>query len=306
MSIYAKPSKELVFDLIAESNPNLPFPVTKDNTTLGPPVAFVPSGGRIQNTEIELFPRLPSGYIKKTKVKYRRINLGSLFKGTEIVLPAYTPVGIGGNPFQFHELLAQFNKDYGMSLTVDDVENPWFPAGTDNYYPGKRTVKTVVKAKPGSLGFIGEMVVRWVFIEQEVGEVIVNRELDCREYPGGNDFDNNHKYVLNLLSYGIDFTELADDYESGIFQQSPLGTGSAAALAAQQRTLDYIALYSGVTLDKSTENTEFGVKQSTSVKYQLPHPDVPHANPKFSAVVVVSYPQAGTWATGQLYLHYNV
>lgn len=303
--IYAKPSSDLVFDLIAESNPVLPITLSKAHCRFGVPRKVVGYGPVPANTEIDVYPRLPSGYVNKATVRYRRLSLLELFKGVAPEVKKYTDAPISSSPFSTHALLPVINQTFGLSLTTDDIVDLPLPPGSDGYYPNLRSVKVVLRAKDTSLGFVGEIMLRWVFLERDLSEIITETELDGRTYPDGNDFEVSHKYILDLLSYGIDFTELSADYESGVFQASPMGMGSAATLAAQQRTLDYISLYAGVTLSKDVANAPFGIKNAVATRYVLPNPAVPHANPNFSAVVVVSYPTQDTWATGQLYIHYN-
>lgn len=303
---YTKPSKELVFDLIRSSNPLLPFPIVETSTTLGSPVAITPNAGAIQNTELKVIPRQLSGYIGSAVVRYRRLDLGSIFRSVVPVLPLYSAKPLNQSPFTLYQLLPELNRVFGTSFTTDDLIDGSVASGTDNFYgQGIRTREVLAKAKGTSLGFSGQFTFRWVQADERLVDAIPLYDLDGRVFPGGNDFVSQHKYILDMATYGFDFTEIFPDVNDPAITGAPIGHFTNAVI--WERIFAFIQQCGGPTFTTQNPPTPFGLGGITAARYVLPANNQPDANfSRFNRVVVVNYPANQSWAVGQLYLHYNV
>jgi len=304
MPLYAKPSKELVIDLINEANPQLPFPLTKDTVSVALPVKLPDTPGKIQNASVDVVPRAPSGYTNKMTLQYRRINLASLFRGVEVRVDVYTSRGTGIAPIRLSDILSALNKKYGLSLAYEDIQDAWFPTANANAVPGKRSSRQVLRMHPQSYAYVGEVTVLWVQGLQNVADMVKQTSLDGRLYPGGNVFDETHKYVANLDTFSLDMTEHSAAMNA-LQAGSVIGSGNTTVLANQQAVIDLINQLTGKTFLRDVAG-EYGLATCTVQRYTLPAVAVPEANASFNRLVTFTFPTAHPWGVGKLYLHYNV
>ncbi len=302
MPLYAKPSKELVIDLINQANPQLPFPLTKDTVSITDPVKLANTPGKIQNASVDVIPRAPSGYINKTTVQYRRIDLAALFRGVEIRVDVYTARGTGVVPIRMSDVLPYINQKYGLSLAYEDIQDIWFPAANSGAVPGKRSARQVLRAAALSHAFVGEVTVLWVQGPQDIAKMITRTTLDGRAYPGGNVFEGEHKWVADLETYGFSFSEYAT-----VMNSLSAGTfiGSGGQLTQQQNLINIINELTGKTFLRDS-NGEYGLLGCAIGRTTLPSPTFPEANNQFSRLLTLTFPTNHPWGVGKFYLHYDV
>lgn len=310
MPIFSKGSKELVVDLINESNPGLPFPLEVNKVRLGTPVAIAPVG--ILNTEIWVYPANDSPYNGKIKLRYRRIDLRDLFKNVQPEIHKYTSVAGGSVPFNTHQLLADFNARYGMNIAQADVTVQDFPAVTDGYYP-LRTCVAELRIKPSCLAFVGtesagqSLLLRWVFTERDLSTMITQTDLNGRLYPGGNNFDSNHPVVIALSTFGTDFSGISATLEDiravGGIQ---FGTGDPRSTVVLNEMNAQSAVNSWSQLDAPIDSN-YGLRTVPIYSYTLPNALFPDVNPNFNRVAVIDYDAYASpkKQVGKAYLHYN-
>lgn len=301
MPIFDKTPTELILKLVNTANTDLPFEITTHNAGISAPAVIPNVPPSVADTEV-LLSSLPDGeYYGNKKIQYRRINLTHLFKDVKPEVAKYTAVANGGSAFTIYDLLADFNKRWGMNLTTDDIVNAAIPVWTDNYYPGLRTAKVTVVTKPTSKAYVGSFELRWVYTKRSLANLVSITDTPERAFPGGNVFDVDHKEVLNSMAWGIDFTDLlAGTSWNGSFYNDALG---AAALALINQS-------AGTTLTNHPAgfNTPNNLYTAQVVTYSLPAAAFPEAKSQYFNRLTVITPtaqQKELWCAGALYLHYN-
>lgn len=305
MALYTKPPKELLLDLIRESNPGLPLPLNAEKLSFSIPkeIPLVPNSK--VNTEITITAKGSSGYVKKTTVRYRRLSLSTLFRGLEAEVHKYTAKGPYDYPFDMYGLLNEINLRFGLNLTQDDVVNTWFPWQNDKYYPDLRSSQAVLKAKPDSLVWLSQTTIRWVSDKQSIADMILKLELPGRMFPGGSSTPSS-KYTLDCATYDADFGEFSKNMEHAWLTGFPFGDSNVQVRPIHDEVLAAINLVTGQTYTYSPPPAAFGLGGIMPVRYTLPNAAIPEANSKdFNRVVVFPYPVAGVWGVGRLLLHYN-
>ena len=100
MTFYAKPSPDLVFDLINKANPGLPLPLSAAVVRLDLPKPIVGAGPADLNTTVNASAKRGQGYTGTKTISYRRINLGNFFKDTLAIVNKYKA---GGQPVKFSD-----------------------------------------------------------------------------------------------------------------------------------------------------------------------------------------------------------
>lgn len=212
MPLYNKPSKDLVYDLINEANPDLDIPITPINATLGLPTAL---GGSPAwpNPNTSILASAAAGsddYIGKQTLNYRRLDLAALFRGMTVTISKYRDVsGLSSSStvYTVYQLLADINQRYGMNLTEDDLTNAAIPRGT-TMENGFNTNTITVSVKATSLGFIGTFQLKWINAKRQISDMVTVTEIPGRLFPGGNDFTGAHPDIMTSNAFGLDFTDL--------------------------------------------------------------------------------------------------
>jgi hypothetical protein len=305
VSLYPKPPKESLIDVIRASNPNLPLPLTADMVTFGEPKAIPLVSGSSNNTEIVMSARGLSGYVNKTTVKYRRLDLATLFRGLSAEVYKYTAAGPYNYPFDIYGLLKEINKRFGLNLTEDDVANSWFPWENDKYYPDRRSSQAALAAKPNSLMYVGKTVLRWVSDRKSIADMILKTEIPGRFFPDGKSAIPT-KYVLDCATYDADFGEFSKDMAHGWLTGFPFGYADPNVRRIHDEVLSGINRVTGETYTYDTPPEPFGLGGIVPVRYTLPNVAIPEANSTdFNSVIVFPYPVNGVWGVGRLLLHYN-
>lgn len=315
-------SSAMVLNLIRASNPNLPMEITQDNARLLNPTTIPTPNGGIVNTELSIVPKPRSGYTGKTKVKYRRINLGTLFRSITVEVEAFSPAPPGSYAFKISGLLPYLNKKYGLSLTIDDIVDAWMPPDSmkNPGYVGRRSSSVTVKANPKSLGYIGSFVMRWLPVKQRLNKVVTVTDIPGRLFPGGNDFDQNQRTRLNSETYGIDFTLMLAEVISNPWGGNPLidymsggvlfGDPRSDILVAHGFLLSKINQYckSSYVIDKNEgwEDLPNNMNLGTIESISLPSAKYPEANSiNYKKLIVIKPNVATSWSEGVMFLHHN-
>lgn len=158
MMDYNKPAKELLLDLVYESN-GIRFGV--DDISFGPPEALDPRPDLDWDPNtfvpVEVVESVDVRYEGETGFMYRRAPINEV---TPVV--GALPVKISAYPYQTLDVLAQINAYLGLALTPDEVINDTY---TDASMP------LIVRVADTALCFIGEITITdTVFI----GMVTVN------------------------------------------------------------------------------------------------------------------------------------
>jgi len=312
MPLYKKPSKDLVYDLINEANPQLEIPASALNVSLGVPAAIAGTSWPANNTNIVLSPAPGSGdFIGRQTVSYRRLDLSALFRGQTILIKKFKSTASSSSGtlmYTVYQLLADINSRYGMNLTEDDVNNANILRGS-TLEDGQYTTTVTVSTKATSLGYTGSFSLKWLNTKQSLEDMITVRTLGGRLFPGGNDFSGAHKEILAMAGYGIDGSDALRRTSSTWNGTATSGVVAAAHQVWLSAMLDDINIKCGTSYKCTnggsylTTNEFFGMNYTIVV---LPHANYPDANTTdFNRLFIITAPANCPWAVGDLYVHAN-
>jgi hypothetical protein len=306
MTFYAKPSSDLVYDLINKANPGLPLPLSAAVARLELPKTIAGAGPAALNTTIKASASRGQGYTGTKTLSYRRIDLSSFFKNTVAIVNKFKA---GGQPVKFSDYLDDFNVRYGFSLTSDDFTDVNFPAVSIDPVDNRRTAAVVVNAKPNSLGFIGAFTFRWKESPQELKNIIVKPELPGRVYPPAT--------FVNMLTYGGDNTaglsapvpgtpyKLMDYFADQLLFA---GTARPDLLIGHSQFLNTVNSGYGTMFfaDSSKPQSTPGNLFNAVIRIvTLPNALYPTANNNYKYLLVLQLQPGHTWGTGDLFFHHN-
>lgn len=313
MPFYKKPSKDLVYDLINEANPQLAIPASAVNVTLGTPSVISGGSWPANNTKISLSPAPATGdFIGRQDVNYRRLDLSALFRGQTILIKKFKSVtssSAGTLMYTVYQLLADINVRYGMNLTQDDVNDANILRGS-TLEDGQYTTTITVTTKATSLGYTGSFSLKWLNTKQALEDMVTVRELGGRLYPGGNDFSGAHKEILSLAAYGIDFggalRRVNSTWNGASVAARPIASAEQPWAKA---SLDDINVKCGTSYKCTVGGSYQTVGEFYGMNYTivtLPHANYPDANSAdFNRLIIITAPADCPWAVGELYLHVN-
>lgn len=158
-----KTSRSILLDLIYAS---LGTRLLPDDITWGTPEAFepYPDDDFKRDTRLQLLASEDAKYVRGRKsVTYRRLNLVDLEPVSQNVVTSR------GFPFSTYEVLDQLNLIYGVMLEEDDVYDLQYTHMAGPF---------VLRAKPGSLAWLGELEFAVEFADLELPALVINREMD--------------------------------------------------------------------------------------------------------------------------------
>lgn len=190
MSIYDKPSAEMLLEAInRENNTSL----TWSQIAAGFPEAITtPLAPR--DTRVLLYGLNGQGYKGNVTIEYNRIDTAVLFRN---IVPF-----VSTNPVaKLSQLLPFLNKQYGLSLTADDIEEQSVSELGDAFV-------ITVKVKPGSLAWQTDFALRFAKFLPNLKDVVTDVDLSAIVAPFTVDVKPRAEYV----AYGYDWSELADTF----------------------------------------------------------------------------------------------
>jgi hypothetical protein len=279
--------------LINTSNPGLKVPLTVDMLRTLVPTAVTPGSGQIQDTSLRLLsvPGNLGKYIGTQTLYYRRINLANLFRSMTLTLDNY----LGSTTMTAAQFCTAFNTKYGTELVPSDFSNTSFTSGTS--YP--------VSIVAGSLCYEGSFTFKWTQGVPTMHQAITNQVLAGKLYPGGNTFGGGRKPQADVLTYGLDCSQIRT-----ALLALPSSVASATPTNWTQANYSAVLAYlqqSRPDLNFSGQDsaTQGGLGNLAMTRYVLPAASVPGANSNKYANVTVITAVAGSWFQGQLYLHFN-
>lgn len=272
-----KSSKALVYDLINQANPHLPFPLSADNCRLEKIKAVVPTeatGNR--NTQVRVRGVQGDGFQDQLTLYYDRMALDKVIR----------PIGAGvtmGSKFvtftarTFHQALPVITLAYGVELGTWDINDASLPSPE---VPNATSAVTMT-ANNASPAYRGSVVLRLARGKPLLQEGITVSVLEPCVHPISV---AENKICVDMVTYGLDFTA----YRSAL----TVNAGGMPNWAELRAVLDELGI---PNYPAPTQNTV--VDQATSA--------VGSANKAFDRVVIHSGIDA-TGVKGTAYYHYNV
>ncbi|QVW28659.1 putative virion structural protein [Erwinia phage pEa_SNUABM_8] len=195
MSIYNKPSREMLLDAINKQNNLLANPLTWNQIASGYPET-VSTPGADRNTRVLLYGLNGQGYKGNVTIEYDRIQMPVLFRNV-------IPVVITNPVNKLSELLPFLNKKYGLSLIADDVEDFSVAAMGESWIAD-------VTIKPGCLAWQGTFKMRYAKFFPNLADVVTDVALAAIAPP----FTLGAKPQADYVSYGYDWTEMAQQFNT--------------------------------------------------------------------------------------------
>lgn len=283
MGAYSKTPEALVFDLIAEANPQLPIRLTPQNCRLGVPAAITPAAGTIWDTRVQVIPNKDSGYAGSFTVQYRRIDLAALLRNMRIEIDTY----YSGSYLPKTLYIPALNDKFGLQLTQDDISTSQIAAGSTAL-----GVVSACKAYKGSFNLI------WTKGKQFLSEVVAAGPIAALFWPYNSEVVAD-KPQGEFMLYGVDFT--ADKATL-----AALSTGSALTTnSAFSALLNRINNLYDTNLSLGDPTVKGGLLGLVATRFTLPNTSVPQANSDNYTTVIAIAAKADSWFTGRLLLHYN-
>lgn len=274
---------------LTDANPGLvQVPNATDNYLLhidGAPA--VPGTQPVRDSLVSFRSYKPSFYQGKATYNYRRINLAEIAVGQSLLVRSAKSTGT----LTFSEVIGLFNAQYPVQLTVDDLvtqPDQTVPAAVGDY-----TTWTLT-AKPDSLGYTGNVTLRWMRTALTLKDTISQPDVDGRVWPVALDVDPNlnTSLVLNAVGFGIDFSTTDS-------------TVSLAAVTGTSTGVNNASLGRAGLMISEQKGYQFTVPiLSPCINVPTTSPLAPLADRSYAKVVIVT-PNNASRGIGQLYLHYN-
>lgn len=295
---YRKPQDQLIYDLIEESNPGFKaaYPLGSLQFTNMTAITVDSADPYKRDTQVVCSGKTGSGVTGRVTVKYRRINLSTMFKNMSVVLTDWLPSNITILPRA--TWTASLAAKYGLSV----VDADW------NATYGGMTVNAVQPTlSVNSLCYTGGITgIVWKRGKQPMSNMIPDNKqvLVGRLYPGGNDFSNqSRKPVGEWQLYGLDASEIKSTIE-GFAASTAVAVNDASAPVVA--LLNWLKANSGKTNWSTADSSvDGGIGGLTWYRYSLPSVSVPEGNTsRFNRALVIQS-TSSSWFSGKLILHYN-
>ena len=277
-----------VDDFLAAINTANSTAFTPDDVVIGTPQVVEGTWqGQVttHNTALRLTAK-PGGQYQGTKVlTFDRLKLNEL---TAAHIPGFRISAY--NKDSVHDLIPMIAYWTGIHFTTDDlIDNPL----TDN---GDNTWTAILSAKPGSVGWIGN-----VSVIVKKGSAPINEMVQVTSLPGLNyPTENVNDTFAQLYMYGYDFTS----YFSQVQAMTPgvLTTEQADQLVTAFKAIDISA---GKALwVNNPGDTQWNLAGATIISNGLNSGSLP-TNPAYKYVMALQAAGSVLVPAGVMYLHYN-
>lgn len=184
---------ELILDLVNHHNQG-PVPFTLDNIR---PVGQipVPGAGNQHKGQTTLAAMPFSEYEGEVQITYDRINLSTIFQG---ITPSIN--GLGAT--SIHKMLPELNRELGLLLTEDDVEDSKY-----TWLEERERRNVLLKAKKSSLIYSGELNVVYERRRMTLAEALRGYQPEVHLLPG-NTLEGiaENKVSVTKDTWATDFT----------------------------------------------------------------------------------------------------
>lgn len=290
-----KPQRELLYDLIERSNPGFKAKFPLSVLKFGTPSAIPVNGNdRFKNdTQIVVSSSDAAIAMGTVTVRYRRIEMATLFNGAFIFLDEYDGVSQSLTAAQWRQMV---NDKYGLSTEYDD----WgtgivsLPAGSKY----STTMATTSKCYRGSY------TIQYVPGKRKMEHLLAGKKnLAGRTWPTDNDFS---KPKGSQIAYGLDFSPIKDTGMNAFTSPQGMPTNQNGTNPIFNAIINFLNANTdrknwsdkGITVDG-------GITGNTWTRLSLPNALVPEANSKDFNMCVVMSGHPSAWFQGNLIFHYN-
>jgi len=286
---------DILYDLIEASNPGFKTVYPKGTVQFGAPaVISVQPGDPYKNDTSILISAAPgSSVLGQQTVKYRRIDLGTIYRNMKLTLNDY----FATTQLPVATWKASFAQKFGIKIPASDIAN------TAALSSGVATTVSVVTT---SQCYKGSVQLTWTVGPRPFNMLITdsNRALAGRLYPGGNDFTTpGRKPQGEFIVYAQDASAI-----SAILQTiPPVWNPTVGANSGLQQILDWLNVNTAYNNWQIADAaTPGGCVNITWYRYSLPAAALPEANvAKYNTAVVIQA-AANSWFAGKVILQYKV
>ena len=297
------PTDQLVVHQINDDNPDAK--ISLDKVTLGAPAVVDLTGadGKKRNTKINVKARKGKGFRDAEDVKFNRLEMGALFRNTNVFLNVHEPKNSG-------ELLAALNRGYGLNLQLTDIVPTDIAAGVNpvpedpeaDDPPPTDHVITMHALCPSFIGALNVKIGPKPATGERLSLVITKTELDGLAYPDGSSETKGQAYVY---SFGTDCSPILPYFES--MAGTAAGTAiDAAKFVAELNKVFFDEWKVGDTaIDFNGKGAKLSYIGPTSTTTPQGTEYRPGVNQAFSDVMVVELSDLCNNLQGMLWLHYN-
>lgn len=194
MSIYDKPSREMLLDAINKQNGLTANPLTWSQIASGYPEE-VQTPGADRNTRVLLYGLNGQGYKGNVTITYDRIVMPVLFRNV-------VPVVVTNPVDKLSDLLPFLNAKYGLSLIADDIVDQSVKSLGESWILD-------VAVKPGCLAWQGTFRLRYAKFFPNLVDVVTDVDLSAIIAPYAVAAKPHAEYV----AYGYDWTDMRQSFE---------------------------------------------------------------------------------------------
>lgn len=289
---YKLSSTDLLYKLIEYSNPGFTAQFPKGTIQFSAPTSVSVVAGDAYNTDttVTVSSAPGAGKIGNQTIRYRRIDMTTIFKSMVIKLTDYS----AGTTLAEAVWKGSFRSQYGINIVDADFTNTGAINGGN----------TTIAIKATSLCYKGSFVLNWVSGKRLITSIITdaNRALVGRLYPGGNDFTTaGRKPQGEFLVYCQDASSLKTLLEALASSSAPSSTDSTVT----QVVNFLLANTSRTDWNTGTVTESGGITGVIWYKYTLPNVAIPEGNSAKYTRCIVIQSGANSWFAGKIIIHYN-
>jgi hypothetical protein len=301
MTDYRKPTDQLVFDLIEESNPGFKTQYDVSMLLLGTPVAFAAAAGDPykRDTKVMVSGKPGSGIVGKREITYRRINIKTLMNGMPCIVSQVYEPSLQQAPAKWR---AEVNRILGVNIPAASWSTNITISRWDGWVPGMGQNYTVTMGAT-DLCYYGAIGYTFVQLKRTATDLLGKEPVvNGRLWPGGNNFGEGSKPRGEFLAYGMDFSEInnlamvAGPVTINVGANNFVTDAILARLQAQSPEYNWANLH---------HTTPGGILGTVWTRVALPNAAVPEANPAYKYCWYIPAPTAGSWWVGKLIFHFN-
>lgn len=285
---------DILYDLIEKSNPGFKTQYPKGTVQFSTVTAVPVVAGDPYKTDTSILvsPAPGSSTLGRQTVRYRRIDVGVLFRNMKLALSDYVVSGT----LPVATWKASFITKFGIKIAPEDIANTAALSST---------VLTNVTMTTTCLCYRGTCQVTWTVGPRPFSAIVTdsNRALVGRLYPGGNDFTTpGRKPQGEFMAFCQDASLLSAQLEAMTNGTQPDASPLMAAVADWLNSVTQRTDWS----PKNSNGNVGGIGALSWFRYTLPNAAIPEANStKFNRCLVIQS-TALSWFAGKIIIHYNV
>lgn len=277
MSIYDKPSREMLLEAINTQNGLTAKPLSWAQIATGYPEDVLTPGAD-RNTRVLIYGLNGGGYRGNVAITYDRIEMPVLFRNV-------IPVVIANPVNKLSELLPFLNAKYGTSLIADDVEDFSVKDMGESWI-------AEVKIKASCLAWKGSFQMRYAKFFPNLADVIADVDLDAIIAP----LTVGNKPFAQYVAYGYDWTDLREEFEKNWVYNRTITAADVDLLN------EIVPLGFTYALPADVKPGEISLRGARFMGTAAVTPQSTY-NPDYRRVAAITLAATSNY-TGSLYLHY--